>query len=198
MVKLGDIKPYEKNAKKHNEDQIQLIVGSLKKNDYYNPIGIDSKNEIVVGHGRFEAFKRFKSDDELIEVVDFSYLNENQIRALRIKDNKVVSDIYDQDKLNAEIESILNSYDGDLSELEMDLSVFGLQDYSLDYSSLEDENNDKLEEMNLEVRKAIQIEFELQDYEQARNIIKEIRQSGIYVGGLILELLKNKNENNRA
>lgn len=124
MVKMGDIKPYAKNAKKHPQAQIDLIVDSLKNNDYYSPLGINEDGELVIGHGRYEALKQLKSDDDLIEVVDFSYLDKKQIKKLRIMDNKIVSDEWDKDLLEEELKAIVDESDGDLEELanEMGLS----------------------------------------------------------------------------
>ena len=121
---MSDIKPYAKNAKKHPQSQIDLIVDSLKNNDYYSPLGIDETGELVIGHGRYEALKQLKSDDDLIEVVDFSYLDKKQIKKLRIMDNKIVSDEWDNALLEEELKAIVEESDGDLEELanEMGLS----------------------------------------------------------------------------
>ena len=42
------------------------------------------------------------------------------------------------------------------------------------------------------VKKAIQIEFELQDYEEAQELVKFWRLKGAYVGGIIIDLLKKE------
>lgn len=123
MVKMADIKPYEKNAKKHPKWQVDLIAESLKNNDYYSPIGIDANNEIVIGHGRFEAMQQMKSNDDLIEVVDFSYLSPSQIKKLRIMDNKIVSDDYDKVLLEQELKEIIDQSDGDLEKIAQDIGI---------------------------------------------------------------------------
>ena len=104
VVSIDDITPYAKNAKRHTRAQIELIIKSIEKNDYYSPIGVDSKNIVVFGHGRLEALRLMGVDK--VEVVDLSYLKPRDIRKLRILDNKVVSTSYDRDLLEAEIESI--------------------------------------------------------------------------------------------
>jgi hypothetical protein len=49
--------------------------------------------------------------------------------------------------------------------------------------------------MTDDVKKAIQIEFEAQDYEEAAELIKFWRGQGAYVGGLIADYLrKEKNK----
>ena len=123
MVKISDIKPYEKNAKKHPKWQVDLIAESLKNNDYYSPIGLDANNEIVIGHGRFEAMQQLKGNDDLIEVVDFSYLEPSKIKKLRIMDNKIVSDDYDKELLEAELKQIVDESDSDLEDIANEIAI---------------------------------------------------------------------------
>ena len=121
MVKLSEIKPYSKNAKKHPKWQVDLITESLKNNDYYSPIGISESNEIVIGHGRYEAMLQLKGNDDLIEVVDFSYLGPSKIKKLRIMDNKIVSDEYDKELLEAELKEIANSEGVSITDILKDI-----------------------------------------------------------------------------
>ena len=63
----------------------------------------------------------------------------------------------------------------------------------LDYSVLDEEDNAaQLERMAGGVKKAIQIEFENEHYEQAYAIVKFWRERGGYVGGMIMEFLKKE------
>ena len=146
----------------------------------------------MIGHGRLEALKRMKKPEELIEVVDFRYLKPAEIKSLRIKDNKVVSDQWDLEKLNAEIEEIMNSYDGDIEQLENDLGINNLDELEIDYADLEG-GDESLDDMEAEVRKAILIDFDIQDYDQARALVKELREAGEYIGGIFIDFLKNRN-----
>lgn len=50
-MRLSEIKPYKKNAKKHNETQI-------KEFGVVQPIVVDRDNTIIIGHCRYEALKR--------------------------------------------------------------------------------------------------------------------------------------------
>ena len=62
----------------------------------------------------------------------------------------------------------------------------------IDYSALDDDSLDEeLEGMLDGTRKAIQIEFTLEDYEQAYKLINELRKDEEYVGGLILAWLND-------
>lgn len=120
IINLSDIKPYKNNAKIHTPEQIELIKQSLEKHDYYAPIAVDSKNVIVLGHGRYEALKQMNG--KKIEVVDLSYLKPKEIKKLRILDNKIVSNEWDKDLLQAEIEAIYNGFD-DMEKIADELSI---------------------------------------------------------------------------
>ena len=54
-VKIKDIKPYERNQKKHPESQVKNIAKSIEKYGFVQPIVIDKNNEIIIGHGRYMA-----------------------------------------------------------------------------------------------------------------------------------------------
>ena len=86
-MKIENIKPYEKNAKKHPKKQVEQIAKSIKEFGFNQPIVIDKKGVIIVGHGRYEAAKLLGlSDVPVIEVE----LTEEQAKAYRLADNKPV------------------------------------------------------------------------------------------------------------
>jgi hypothetical protein len=63
----------------------------------------------------------------------------------------------------------------------------------IDYSILDDEDvQDQLKDMTNGVKKAIQIEFEAEHYEEAYSLVKFWREQGGYVGGMIMEFLKEE------
>jgi len=85
---------------------------------------------------------------------------------------------------------------------DIDLNEWGLIDWKIeeenevDYSILDDEEDidEQLSEMTEGVKKAIQIEFELEDYEEAYELVKYFRETTGDIGGLILVFLRNKKE----
>ncbi len=99
-----DIKPYEKNAKKHSPEQIFKIALSVKNFGWRQPIVVDNEGVIVVGHGRWFAYEQYKEEMGLPEpVVEVAKdLNEEQIKAYRLTDNLVASSDYDMDLVEAE------------------------------------------------------------------------------------------------
>jgi ParB-like chromosome segregation protein Spo0J len=47
IVKVADIVPYERNAKKHPADQVQLIANSIKEFGFQQPIVIDKDKDVI-------------------------------------------------------------------------------------------------------------------------------------------------------
>jgi hypothetical protein len=65
----------------------------------------------------------------------------------------------------------------------------------VDYSILDEEDvSDQLSDMTAGVKKAIQIEFEAEHYEQAYELVKFWRERSAYVGGMVMEHLKAEKE----
>lgn len=53
-VPIGEIRPYEGNAKKHTQKQIERIKQSITDFGFNDPIAV-WRGEIVEGHGRLYA-----------------------------------------------------------------------------------------------------------------------------------------------
>jgi len=85
--KIGELKLYKKNAKKHSQQQIDLITKSIKEFGFRQPIVIDKNKEIIIGHARLEAAKRLGLKE--VPVIDASDLTPQQVKALRLADNKL-------------------------------------------------------------------------------------------------------------
>ena len=62
-MRLSQIKPYKKNAKKHDETQIKNVMQSIKEFGVVQPIVVDRNNTIIIGHCRYEAMKRLGYDE---------------------------------------------------------------------------------------------------------------------------------------
>ena len=125
---VGSLKPYEKNAKKHPAEQIQLIANSIKEFGFQQPIVIDSDNVIIIGHGRLQAAKKLKIKE--VPCVYADNLTAEQIKALRLADNKVAESEWDLEFLSAELDDIFN----------IDMSDFGFDlDFDDEEEIIEDE-----------------------------------------------------------
>lgn len=104
--------PYEKNTKKHDDVQINNVAESIKQYGFVQPIVIDKNNVVVIGHCRLLAAKKLKMAD--VPCVCVEDLTEEQVKALRIVDNKSNESSWDFDFLADELAEIsLDGFDFD-------------------------------------------------------------------------------------
>ena len=111
-IAVKDLIPYEKNTKKHDDVQINNVAESIKQYGFVQPIVIDKNNVVVIGHCRLLAAKKLKMAD--VPCVCVEDLTEEQVKALRIVDNKSNESPWDFDFLADELAEIsLNGFDFD-------------------------------------------------------------------------------------
>ena len=109
---IKEIKPYKKNAKKHDKSQIDNVAESIRQFGFVQPLVIDKDGVIVIGHCRYEAAKQLKMDSVPCVLVD--ELTEEQIKSLRVIDNKTNESPWDLDLLDDELSEIdLGGFDFD-------------------------------------------------------------------------------------
>ena len=126
-VKFSDLKPYPKNQKKHSKRQIEMVRKSIRNNSYVQPIVVDKKNVIIIGHCRYEAMKKDLKDNSIVEVIDAGHLTAKQAKKLRIADNK----LNESDWNDNLIDEITNLYPGD------DLTKFDFDEIGFDIDEIE-------------------------------------------------------------
>lgn len=118
--KLKEIRPYKNNAKKHSKKQVEQIAESIKQFGFRGVILLDKNNVVIAGHGRCLGAKAAGLNEVPCVYVDD--LTEEQIKALRLVDNKVAEGEYAQDVLMGELKELLES------GLQMDAFGFELFD----------------------------------------------------------------------
>lgn len=101
---LDRIKPYEKNVKIHDEDQVKKIAESIQKFGWDQPIVVDKDGVIIKGHGRTEAAKFLGLKKVPVLVRDD--LTPDQVKAARVADNRVALGDIDTSMLQEELRSI--------------------------------------------------------------------------------------------
>ncbi len=179
--------PYVNNSRTHSEKQVQQIAASIKEFGFTNPILVDEDDGIIAGHGRLMAAQLLELED--VPTMQLSGLTESQKKAYVIADNKIaLNSGWDDELLKVEIET--------LKEFQFDTDLLGWDvlpnfDDDVDYSILDalEDSDSSADEMSNDVKKAIQIEFEPQDYEIAQQMIKDARESGVYIGGALINAL---------
>ena len=122
-ISVKDLSPYERNTKKHDKTQINNVAESIKQYGFVQPIVIDKNNTVVIGHCRLLAAKQLKMKE--VPCVCVEDLTEEQVKALRIIDNKSNESPWDFDILPDELAEL------DFSGFDFD---FGLEDEGEDYS----------------------------------------------------------------
>ena len=125
MVRVSDLKPYPKNAKKHPAEQITHVANSIQRFGWQQPLVIDGKNNIVIGHCRLLAAKELKQIEVPCVVADT--LTEEEAKSLRLADNKTNESEWDFDLLGVELDGIFD----------IDMSQFGFGNLDLIDANLE-------------------------------------------------------------
>lgn len=103
--KVTDLKAYADNPRDNNAKAVAAVAESIKEFGFRSPILVDENNEIIAGHTRLLASKKLG----LLEVptIVVTDLNEEQITAYRIADNKTNElSQWDDSKLRAELDKI--------------------------------------------------------------------------------------------
>ena len=127
-ISVKDLIPYDRNTKKHDKTQINNVAESIKQYGFVQPIVIDKNNVVVIGHCRLLAAKQLKMKE--VPCVCVEDLTEEQVKALRIVDNKSNESEWDFDILPDELAEL------DLSDFDFD---FGIEDEEEETEIVEDE-----------------------------------------------------------
>lgn len=98
---IASVKPYARNAKKHNETQIANVAESIKQFGWQQPIVCDADGVIIIGHCRLLAAKKLGLKKVPVKTVD--NLSEEQVKKLRALDNKLNESDWDFDLLAEDI-----------------------------------------------------------------------------------------------
>jgi len=122
-VSVDVLIPYANNAKEHPDAQIKKIASSIKNYGWDQPIVIDAQNEIIKGHGRFQAAQQLGLDT--VPVIKREDLSDAEAKASRIADNKTAESDWLDDVLETEIDMLEQ-------EDEIDMDSLGFDDDELD------------------------------------------------------------------
>lgn len=190
LVKLSQVKGNPKNPRvlvdykyKKLLKSIQDFPDMLNKRPLIVFTDKDDKYVVLGGNMRLKALKELKYKEVPVIVAD--EWTEEQKAEFLIKDNLNYGD-WDWD-------SLANEWNEESLE-DWGLNVPTFAD-EVDYSILDDEDlSEQLEGMTNGVKKAIQIEFEAEDYESAYDLVKFWREQGLYIGGFLMEKLKEEKE----
>lgn len=126
--KIEELIPYEKNPRK-NEEAVNNVANSIKEFGFKVPIVIDQNNVIIAGHTRLKASKKLGLKE--VPCIIASDLNEEQIKAFRLADNKVSEKAeWDIDLLNDELDEIFKI---DMTEFGFDTGILDSDEFGTDF-----------------------------------------------------------------
>ena len=171
---IAGVKPYARNAKKHDDKQIANVAESIKQFGWQQPIVCDADGVIIIGHCRLLAAKKLGLKKVPVKTVD--NLSEEQVKKLRTLDNKLNESDWDFDLLSEDISDL------DFSGFDIDWGIVAPDDYG---ESFELPDGDKSE--------ICQMTFTL--HERQAELIKEAMKN---VKDDITETFGNTNSNGNA
>ena len=185
-IKISKIKLNPNNPRLVKDDKFEKLVRSIKEfPEMLNirPIVVNCDMIVLGGNMRLKACKEAGLDE--VPIIRADNLTEDQQRQFIIKDNVGFGE-WDWDMLANEWDSV-------------ELEDWGLDVWQspteVDYSILDDDDvSEQLDDMTNGVKKAIQIEFEAEHYEEAYALVKFWREKNAYVGGMVMEYLKVEKE----
>jgi ParB-like chromosome segregation protein Spo0J len=188
-MKVAAIKPNPKNPRIIRDDKFKKLVASIEgfpemmeKRPMVCVTDVDGKLFPLGGNMRLRAIQNLgmkEIPDSWVTLAD-EWTQEKRAE-FTIKDNVSFGEFSWDD--------LAKEWDAEqLSEWGVDVPRFADDP---DYSILDEEDTaQQLEDMANGVKKAIQIEFEAEHYEEAYELVKYWREQGGYVGGMIMEFLK--------
>ena len=187
---ISEIKANPKNPRIIRDEKFAKLVQSIKdfpqmlqKRPLVCFTDTDGKFVVLGGNMRLKAAK--EAGMQTLPIILADDWTEEQKAEFLIKDNVGFGEW--------DWEQLANEWDSEkLDDWGLDVPDFAPP---VDYSILDDEDvASQLEDMTNGVKKAIQIEFEAEHYEEAYTLVKFWREKGGYVGGMIMEYLKAEKE----
>ena len=187
---ISEIKANPKNPRIIRDEKFAKLVQSIKdfpqmlqKRPLVSFTDTDGKLVVLGGNMRLKAAK--EAGMKTLPIILADDWTEEQKAEFLIKDNVGFGEW--------DWEQLANEWDSEkLDDWGLDVPDFAPP---VDYSILDDEDvASQLEDMTNGVKKAIQIEFEAEHYEEAYTLVKFWREKGGYVGGMIMEYLKAEKE----
>ena len=156
---VKDLKPYERNAKKHDETQIKNVMESIKQFGFAQPLVIDKDNVLIIGHCRLIASKRLKLKE--VPVVRMDELTQEQVDKLRLLDNK------------------LNESEWDFDLLVEDVPTLDFSDFDIDWELPEEqEENTEKERKDVNYNESISVVIECANDEEAEETFTKLSEMG--------------------
>lgn len=125
-VALSEIKPYEHNAKKHDEKQIGNVAESIYQFGWQQPLVLDKDKVIIIGHCRYLAAKKLKLKTVPCKIA--ADLTADEVKKLRALDNKLNESEWDLDMLSLVIGGL------DFKGFDVDWGIIKPDDFGTEFA----------------------------------------------------------------
>jgi len=121
------LRPAKNNARTHSKKQIRELANAIARFGFMNPIVVDKHDQIVAGHARAEAAKLLGLDK--VPTIRATHLNEYEIRAYALADNKLASKAgWDRELLAIELGELQVA----LPQIDLDIGITGFEPGEID------------------------------------------------------------------
>lgn len=129
-VDISKIKPYEKNAKIHNQNQLDKLQESIKEFGFLSPCLIDQDFNLIAGHGRVEAAKALGLKE--VPCIFVENLTDAQRKAYILADNRLGELAeWDMELVEDELKDLYQEgFKIDLTGFELDIDLKGFDEPS--------------------------------------------------------------------
>jgi hypothetical protein len=138
LLPIGDLTPDPRNPRQHSRAQIRAIARSFEAFGVNTPILINMNNQIIAGHGRYEAAKLLRLTD--VPVIRLEHLTETQARAYMLADNQLTDrSTWDDAMLAVHLKELSElALDFDIEALGFELPEIDFRIQSLDTADVSD------------------------------------------------------------
>ena len=110
---IDSLTPYEGNARRHDDVDVDVIANSIREFGMNDPIGVWGKSNIIVeGHGRLAALKKLGYTE--VPVIRLDHLTDDQRKAYGLTHNRSAElSIWDDDALMKELAELDSKFNFD-------------------------------------------------------------------------------------
>ena len=180
-IQINKLKPAKYNPRQISTKQYNDLKKSIEKFSLVDPIIINKDLTVIGGHQQLKVCKELKHVEIDCVVLD---LSKEEERELNIRLNKNTG-TWDWDTL-------ANNFD------ELNLQDWGFEstdffnDDTVDYGVVDNDEslNEQLDALADGTRKSLLVDFHLDDYDRAVELMKSAREQDIYVGGIVMEAIE--------
>jgi hypothetical protein len=122
---VKDLKVNRRNARSHDDRQVQQIAASMREFGWLVPIVVDEEDTVLAGHGRLRAAPLLNM--ETVPTIQVKHLTPERKRAFMLADNRLAELAeWDEDLLTIELKELSGL------EFDFDFEITGFETKDLD------------------------------------------------------------------